>query len=232
MQKEHQSAELTILNYIEQNSDATQRELSQEVGVSLGMINLLVKKLVRTGLIKIEGLQPNSIRYFLTPKGIANKIERTYGYVVRTYNQIHSVRSTIVAVADRIAEEKDADTLIFFGKEDEISAMIEDLIQTKAFKIDAVIIHDKETLLGLLRKEDDQDSPSALNQENTAELAVTRQGEEREDTSEELSRGQGSQQEEAYSSRSVPIIVWAEAAERELEEEHILYENMLRNLVI
>jgi len=39
MVPEHTSKEFSILTYIDQNSDATQRQLSEHVGVSLGTIN-------------------------------------------------------------------------------------------------------------------------------------------------------------------------------------------------
>ena len=50
---DHPTKELSVLSYIDQNSDATQRELSEHIGVSLGSINILVKQMVRKGLIKI-----------------------------------------------------------------------------------------------------------------------------------------------------------------------------------
>ena len=48
--------ELSVLSYIDQNSDATQRELSEHIGVSLGSINILVKRLAKKGLIKMVRL--------------------------------------------------------------------------------------------------------------------------------------------------------------------------------
>lgn len=97
MQSEHTPKEFSILSYIEQNSDATQRQLSEHVGVSLGgMINILLKRLVKKGLVKIERLQPNSVKYFLTPpQGIASKLERTYGYIVRTYRELVSFQQQL-----------------------------------------------------------------------------------------------------------------------------------------
>ena len=87
--------EFSILSYLDQNSDATQRQLSEHVGVSLGTINILLKRMVKKGLLKIERLQPNSVKYFLTPAGIANKLERTYGYIVRTYRELALFRVRI-----------------------------------------------------------------------------------------------------------------------------------------
>jgi DNA-binding Lrp family transcriptional regulator len=134
MQNNPKPTELTILNYIEQNAEATQRELSAHAGVSLGSINILLKKMIKKGLIKIEKLQPNSIKYFLTPAGIANKIERTYNYISRTYNEIQGFRNGIVAVADTVASTHNLETVIFFGEHDEMYRLIRDLQTMEAFK--------------------------------------------------------------------------------------------------
>ena len=147
MQKDNRTTELNILNYIEQSSDTTQRELSEQVGVSLGTINLLLKKMVKKGLIKIERLQPNSIKYFLTPSGIANKIERTYGYVVRTYNEISRVRSRIITVTNAIARVNHAEHICFFGEGDDLSELIYDLIKSSVFAISCHLYENIEDLL-------------------------------------------------------------------------------------
>ena len=147
MKKDNRTTELNILNYIEQSSDTTQRELSEQVGVSLGTINLLLKKMVKKGLIKIERLQPNSIKYFLTPAGIANKIERTYRYVVRTYQEINRFRSRIVTVTNAIASVNHADHICFLGEGDELSELIYDLIKSSVFTITCHLYKNIEELM-------------------------------------------------------------------------------------
>jgi len=131
------SKELTVLNYIEQNASATQRELSEYVGVSLGAINLLLKKMVKKGLVKVERLQPNTVKYLITPAGFASKVEKTYRYVVRTYTEISRLRARIVMAADTAALEHAAERVIFYGKHDELMELIHDLIRTKSFSVDA-----------------------------------------------------------------------------------------------
>ena len=41
-----QDSEVLILEELERNSDITQRELSEKTGLSLGMVNLLLKKFI------------------------------------------------------------------------------------------------------------------------------------------------------------------------------------------
>lgn len=49
--------ELDILEKIENNGHLTQRELSKEVGIALGLVNHLLKKLVNKGWIKVKNIR-------------------------------------------------------------------------------------------------------------------------------------------------------------------------------
>lgn len=146
MQSSNNSRELSVLNYIDQHAEATQRELSQQVGMSLGAINLLVKKFIKKGFVKVERLQPNSVKYFLTPAGIANKIERTYHYMARSFAEVNHMRNRIVLVANALAQSSDADHLYFFGPHDELHAVIHDLIRSESFIIPATVYSTTEQL--------------------------------------------------------------------------------------
>ncbi len=65
---------LDLLRKIEVNPECTQRELSKEMGVSLGKVNYCIKKLTEKGLIKLTNFKqnPNKVGYvyFLTTRGI------------------------------------------------------------------------------------------------------------------------------------------------------------------
>jgi DNA-binding MarR family transcriptional regulator len=146
MQSTHNPRELSLLNYIAQHAEATQRELSQEVGMSLGAINLLVKKFIKKGLVKVERLQPNSVKYLLTPAGIADKIERTYHYMARSFAEVNHMRNRIVLVANALAQSSDADHLCFFGPHDELHEVIHDLVRSDSFVIPAAVYSTTEQL--------------------------------------------------------------------------------------
>ena len=69
-----------LIKEIETNPTATQRSLSDKLGISLGKINYLLKELVKKGLIEIRNLtgNPNKIKkihYLLTKEGIEHKVE-------------------------------------------------------------------------------------------------------------------------------------------------------------
>ena len=76
---------LDLLRKLEVNPEYTQRELSQEMGVSLGKINYCMKKLIEKGWIKLTNFSrnPNKVGYLylLTPKGIEQKSRLTFAFL-------------------------------------------------------------------------------------------------------------------------------------------------------
>lgn len=170
MPADAKTKELAILNYIEQNADATQRELSHEVGMSLGAINLLLKKLIKKGLVKVEKLQPNSVKYFLTPAGIANKVERTYNYIVRTYNEIDLLRNRIAGAVNYVADKHNTEQIIFFGPKDDFANMVGDLIVMKRFSADVQVQHKTTELQG------EETTPSIFVWREESETLLKEQG--------------------------------------------------------
>ena len=146
MMQESNPKELEVLNYLNLNSDATQRDLSEHVGMSLGAINLLLKKLVKKGLIKIEKLQPNSVRYFLTPAGIADKIERTYRYIVRTYKELEFMRNKIISALNVIVNDQNKSDLIFYGIKDDFYVLISEILVSNYRISDKQIFSDEVSL--------------------------------------------------------------------------------------
>ena len=76
---------LDLLRKLESNPKYTQRELSQEMGVSLGKVNYCMKKLTEKGWVKLTNFthNPNKVGYvyLLTPKGIEEKARLTISFL-------------------------------------------------------------------------------------------------------------------------------------------------------
>lgn len=76
---------LDLLRKLELNPKYTQRELSKEMGISLGKVNYCIKKLVGKGWVKLTNFShnPNKVgyAYLLTPKGIEEKTRLTYAFL-------------------------------------------------------------------------------------------------------------------------------------------------------
>tara|TARA_B110000438_G_C15635820_1_gene573020 strand:+ start:343 stop:663 length:321 start_codon:yes stop_codon:yes gene_type:complete len=69
--------EYTILKVLKDNPSMTQRQLSKELGLSLGKTNYVLHALMDKGLMKLSNLKRSDKKvgylYLLTPKGIEEK---------------------------------------------------------------------------------------------------------------------------------------------------------------
>ncbi len=82
--KDLDARELEILEKIENDGHLTQRDLSREVGIALGLVNHLLKKMVKKGWIKIKNIDAKRIRYLITPEGAREKSSLLYKRVEST----------------------------------------------------------------------------------------------------------------------------------------------------
>ena len=90
---------LDLLRKLEVNPEYTQRELSQEMGVSLGKVNYCMKKLIEKGWIKLSNFShnPNKVGYIylLTPKGIEQKTKLTILFLKRKIEEFEILKDEI-----------------------------------------------------------------------------------------------------------------------------------------
>ena len=90
---------LDLLRKLEVNPEYTQRELSQEMGVSLGKINYCMKKLIEKGWIKLSNFShnPNKVRYIylLTPIGIEQKTRLTFAFLAIKLEEYEMLKGEI-----------------------------------------------------------------------------------------------------------------------------------------
>jgi EPS-associated MarR family transcriptional regulator len=107
---QRQFVRFKVLQAIEHNPTASQRELSKELGVSLGSINYCIKALVDKGLIKVDNFvksdKKRGYAYYLTPQGIFDKAEITGQFLKRKKEEYALLKAEI---AELQAEIKKAD---------------------------------------------------------------------------------------------------------------------------
>jgi DNA-binding MarR family transcriptional regulator len=95
--------ELEILERLEGNGHLTQRDLSKEVGIALGLVNHLLKKMVKKGWIKIRNIDSKKIRYLITPEGAREKSSLLYKRVEST---IHFYLEAKRVIKDKVIHLK------------------------------------------------------------------------------------------------------------------------------
>lgn len=92
-----------LLDELSRKPDATQRELAKRIGVALGLTNLMLRRLVKKGYVKISGTKRNRIRYLITPQGILEKSRLTYEFIhysVQLYTRVrHVLREQLAILA-------------------------------------------------------------------------------------------------------------------------------------
>ena len=109
----NQDIRLDLLRRLESNPQYTQRELSREMGVSLGKINYCIKKLTEKGLIKLTNFSHNPNKmgyaYLLTPSGVDEKARLTFSFLKRKIKEYEILRDEIAKLkldVEEIATER------------------------------------------------------------------------------------------------------------------------------
>ena len=81
----NQQSKYELLKSLEQDANLTQRELSEELGISLGNVNYCLKSLIQKGFIKINNFKNSKHKlqysYLLTPRGIEEKTKLTIEFL-------------------------------------------------------------------------------------------------------------------------------------------------------
>ena len=95
----NEEIEFRVLKLLELNSHLSQRELSAELGVSLGKAHYVVKALIDMGWVKLDNFRRNNNKlgyaYLLTPKGIAEKAAITVRFLARKQVEYKRLREEI-----------------------------------------------------------------------------------------------------------------------------------------
>lgn len=90
---------LKLLRQLEENPALTQRELSRELGVSLGKTNYCLKALIEKGWIKATNFKNSNNKsayaYMLTPVGLTKKAKITQQFLQRKIEEYEHLKHEI-----------------------------------------------------------------------------------------------------------------------------------------
>ena len=108
-----------ILTAIDSGQPVTHRSLSRELNVALGLANLLVRRLVSKGYIKVTTIPRNRVKYLLTPAGLAEKTRVSKAYfdnTVRLYTETRErIRESLERVSEDLAARGLDKRIVFYG---------------------------------------------------------------------------------------------------------------------
>ncbi len=94
-----------ILQVIDADDSVSQRSIASKLGIALGLTNLLVKRLVTRGLIRVRHIQRHRVRYFLTPAGMAEKARMSRLALASAVERYAEARRRIRDTFQRISVE-------------------------------------------------------------------------------------------------------------------------------
>lgn len=106
----NQELEYRALKILEQQPDLTQRQLAEELGVSLGKTHYLVKALIAVGWVKLDNFQRSDNKwgyaYLLTPMGIVEKAAITARFLVRKQREHTQLQEEIAQLQEEVRQQQ------------------------------------------------------------------------------------------------------------------------------
>ncbi|HEY1979191.1 MAG TPA: winged helix-turn-helix transcriptional regulator, partial [Xanthobacteraceae bacterium] len=82
-----------MLGAVERGS-VTQRRLSLELGIAVGLVNAYIRRCVNKGWIKVKEAPPRRYAYYLTPKGFIEKSQLVATYFIYSFDFFRSARAS------------------------------------------------------------------------------------------------------------------------------------------
>lgn len=106
----NQELEYKILKLLEQQPDLTQRQLAEELDVSLGKTHYLLRSLIDIGWVKLDNFKKSNNKwgyaYLLTPKGIAEKSLITAQFLSRKKIEYNQLKKEIAQLQEQLKQQK------------------------------------------------------------------------------------------------------------------------------
>ena len=119
--------EFELVNIVGAKIASNQRDLSRHLDLSLGMTNMLLRRLVTKGYIRIRQLNKRKVEYMLTPKGFAQKMSKSIKYTIKTINSIGMIRSRLREIVSSL-HEKGERKFVILGHSD-LAVLVEAVLK-------------------------------------------------------------------------------------------------------
>ena len=108
--KPDEDAAVALLRLLDEHPEYSQRQLAQELGVSLGKTHYLLKALLGKGWVKAQNFQRSDRKlgylYRLTPTGIQHRLKLTQSFLARKEIEYVRLRSQISALRKEVASQE------------------------------------------------------------------------------------------------------------------------------
>ncbi|WP_419655281.1 transcriptional regulator, MarR family [Desulfosarcina variabilis str. Montpellier] len=105
---------LQLLEEIAEDKPISQRELSDSLQISLGLVNSFIKRLVKKGYCKVTTIPKRRVKYLLTPSGAMEKTRLTYEYIATSYQYFKSATQKVQNLYLSLQDEGHT-RVVFYG---------------------------------------------------------------------------------------------------------------------
>tara|TARA_X000000950_G_scaffold288388_1_gene404917 strand:- start:61057 stop:61656 length:600 start_codon:yes stop_codon:yes gene_type:complete len=85
--------ELKLFEEIEKKKDHSQRTLSSELNIALGLSNALIKSFISKGFLKLSQAPMKRYFYYITPKGLVEKAKLTSEFLKSSFEFYNKIRN-------------------------------------------------------------------------------------------------------------------------------------------
>jgi len=128
---------LKLLEEIDKDYTQSQRDLSNKLDISLGLVNSFVKRLANKGYFKITMIPKNRVKYILTPKGVMEKTRLTYQYLQYSFELYRGARRNLQKHFNGLVTQG-VKRVVFYGVS-EIAEIAYISLQETAIKMVAIV---------------------------------------------------------------------------------------------
>jgi EPS-associated MarR family transcriptional regulator len=99
-----------VMRILQDHPDLTQRELADQLGMSVGGLNYCLHALIDKGFVKMGNFQKSKNKfkyvYLLTPQGIAEKVALTSRFLQRKMQEYDALKVEIEALKAEVGDEE------------------------------------------------------------------------------------------------------------------------------
>ena len=99
-----------VMRLLEEQPDLTQRELAEQLGVSVGGVNYCLKALIDRGWVKMKNFAHSKNKfgyaYVLTPTGLSEKAAITHRFLKRKMDEYAALRVEIATLEQELIAQR------------------------------------------------------------------------------------------------------------------------------
>ena len=104
--KNQEVTRFRIMRILQENSDLTQRELADHLGMSVGGLNYCLNALIDKGFVKMQNFQNSKNKfkyvYLLTPQGLVEKVELTSRFLRHKMEEYEALKEEIKVLKSEV----------------------------------------------------------------------------------------------------------------------------------